>query len=322
MTAQDQTLAHYHHLMQINAASHLIRSARRLGLLDALRQGQKSLPQLAGALSVPTHPLDLLVNTLTTIGLVEQYQEDYALSQTGQLLCQYDEDLGDQTWERLVDLVREPAVRQTHDDQLHHHRVAATQWIHTPAAIQAAEILDVDGEEGEAAYRILDLGCGSAVWSCAMAHRAPQATIAAVDEADALVAAQSTADSIKLGDRFETITGQPGEVELPAESFDLVLIAQQIGCRGQEEADSLLQRAIGAARQGGRIAVIDLFSGPAKPALAETIEALRLELGTRAGHVRTLEQIQRLMVDQGLRSVQFAFLEASKENLGMAVGTK
>ncbi len=322
MTAQDQTLAHYHHLMQINAASHLIRSARCLGMLDALREGQKSLPQLAKALSVPTHPLDLLLNALVTIGMVEQYQEDYALSRTGQLLCQYDEDLGDQTWERLVDLVRGPSSRESHDDQLQHRRVAATQWIHTPAAIQAAEILDIGGDESGKAFRILDLGCGSAVWSCAMAHRDPEATISAVDEADALIAARSTADSIELGERFETITCLPSEADLPAEHFDLVLIAQQIGYLGHAEAESLLQRAIAAARPGAKIAVIDLFSGPAKPTLAETIEALRIELGTRAGHVRSLEQIQQLMADQGLRAVQFAFLEASKENLGMAVGTK
>ena len=43
MTAQDRTLAHYHHLMQINAASHLIRAARHLGVLGVLREGQKSL---------------------------------------------------------------------------------------------------------------------------------------------------------------------------------------------------------------------------------------------------------------------------------------
>ena len=322
MTAQDQTLAHYHHLMQINAASHLIRAARRLGVLDDLRQGQKNLPQLAETLAMPIHPLNLLLNALVAIGMVEQYQEDYALSQTGHLLCQYDEDLGDQTWESLVDLVRDASSRDSHNDQLQHHRVAATQWIHTPAAIQAAEILDAGSVESGKPFRILDLGCGSAVWSCAMAHRDPMATISAVDEADALVAARSTADSIELGERFETITCLPSEADLPADHFDLVLLAQRIGCLGQNEAERLLQRAISAARPGARVVVIDLFSGPAKPTLAETIEALRLELGTRAGHVRSLEQIQQLMVDQGLRAVQFAFLEASKENLGMAVGTK
>src|SRR5690606_20768481 len=125
-------------------------------------------------------------------------------------------------------------------DQSYLHALAATQWVHTPAAMQAAEILDIGGtpttdpeSDGELILstpplRILDLGCGSAVWSCAMAFRDPGAAVLAVDEEAALVAARSTARSIQLGERFETLAGQPEEVALPTADFDLVLVAQRL----------------------------------------------------------------------------------------------
>ena len=94
MSAQDRTLDQYQELMQINAASHLIRAARQLGILEELRGGQRTCGQLCEALSLSATPADLLLDGLVAIGIVEKYEDDVALSQAAQLLCQYDDDLG------------------------------------------------------------------------------------------------------------------------------------------------------------------------------------------------------------------------------------
>jgi len=322
MTAQDRTLDQYHELMQINAVSRLIRAARQIGFFAELRQGQRTLEQLCDTLSIAPGASTLLLDGLTAIGIVEKYGDDFALSRAAHLLCQYDDDLGDASWDRLVDRIRGEDSRQERDDQQHFSHLAATQWIHTPAAIQAAEILNLGGEGERAGPKILDLGCGSAVWSCAMAHRDPQATITAVDHPAALQAAASTADSIGLIDRFETITGDPQHVDLPEGEFDLVLLAQRVNGLGVEAAQSLLVRAVTAAKAGGRMVVIDLFRGPTKANLAESVEALKLELDTREGKIRSLQDAQALLESLGLQRVQFTFLAASRVNLGLAVGFK
>lgn len=321
MSAQDHTLDQYQELMQINAASHLIRAARQLGLLEELRRGQRTSAQLCEALSLAEVPAQLLLDALVAIGIVERYQEDFALSQAAQLLCQYDDDLGDGRWQQLEDRVR-GAGSGPGNEQAQFEYLAATQWVHTPAAIQAAEVLDISGMGEPAGLKILDLGCGSAVWSCAMAHQDAQATIVAVDEPAALEAAVSTAGSIGLQDRFETIEADPLEAELPGDRFDLVLIPQRLSSLSQVESAALLSRGIAAARSGGRIVVIDLFRGPAKPTLAESVEALKLELGTRSGQMWTIESIQSMLQSLGLERIQFTFLPASRVNMGLAVAVK
>ena len=50
--------------------------------------------------------------------------------------------------------------------------------------------------------------------------------------------------------------------------------------------------------------------------LAETIEALRLDLATVAGRMPGLEEIQQQMADVGLSRVQFTFLAASRCEFG------
>lgn len=321
MSAQGQTLDKYQQLMEINAASHLIRAARQLGMLDELREGQRTCQQLTEALSLSTVPTRLLLDGLAAIGVVEKYEDDFALSQAARLLCQYDHDLGDSRWLQLPDQVR-GSVRRPESDRPQFAYLAATQWAQTGAAIQAAEVLNIGGAGEPTGLKILDLGCGSAVWSCAMAHHDPESTITAVDEPAALEAASSTADSIGLLDRFEAIASAPGQAELPSDAFDLVLIPQRLSSIGQQQADELLAKAVAAAKGGGRIVVIDLFRGPAKPNLAESIEALKLAIDTPEGQMRTIGSIQSQLQSLGLVQIQFTFLPASRVNMGLAVAVK
>ncbi len=125
MSAQDRTLDQYQEWMNINAVANLIRSSRELGIFECLREGQKTVEQLSEALSLDQRRLKLLLDAVVAIGIIEQYQEDYALSQAARLLCQYDNDLGDSQWAGLAEFVRGAARKE--DDLERYDHDAATQ---------------------------------------------------------------------------------------------------------------------------------------------------------------------------------------------------
>lgn len=326
MSAQDRTLDRYQELMQINAASHVLRSAREIGLLDELRHGQRTIEQLTETLSLSRETIGLMLDCLVSMNVIERYAEDHALSPVMRLLCEHDADLGDAGWLRLTRKLQQQPIEA--DDVGYQDTIAATQWIHTPAAMQAAEILDIGGDhpdsadDGDRPLKILDLGCGSAVWSCAMAYRDPHARIVGVDNQAALIAAERTAASIELGQRFLPVVGDPQSIELPSDEFDLALIAQRLHSASDESARRLLQQAISALACGGRLVVIDLFRGPAQPRLSETIEALRLHLATEHGRMKSILETQAQLEQFGLQGTQFTFLAASRINLGLMVARK
>jgi SAM-dependent methyltransferase len=333
MSPQNRTLDRYQELMQINAASHVLRTARQVGLFDQLRSGQKTADQLAETLRIDRSGLDLLLECLITLNVIERYEDDHALAPVMQLLCQYDSDLGDASWHRLLPLIQGESAEAPGRAYL--DSLAATQWIHTPAAMQAAEMLDMGGPTGPMGklgddglpepLRILDLGCGSAVWSCAMAYRDGQATIVAVDDAAPLAAATSTASAIQLNDRFETRVGDPETIELGDGDFGLVVIAQRLHATTDAGRKSLIDKAYDSLAPGGRVVVIDLFRGPTKPSLTETIEALRVHAGTGGtgqGRMQSIEELQSLLKQRGLTDIRFTFIEASRVNFGMMVATK
>src|SRR5690606_8026657 len=95
MNPQDRTLDRYQELMQINAASHVLRAARQVGIFEELRGGQRTAEQLAETLRLDRAGLDLLLDCLISMNVIERYQDDHALAPVMQLLCQYDADLGD-----------------------------------------------------------------------------------------------------------------------------------------------------------------------------------------------------------------------------------
>ncbi len=327
MTSRDKTLDQYHELMQINAVSHLLRAARETGLLDQLRGGQHTAEQLCNTLSLVPKPTQLLLDALNAIGIVEKYDDDYALSQAAQLLCQYDKDLGDHRWSKLSTRMLGKQTRTSVGGTEYFDQTAATQWVHTPAAMQAAEMLNVGGEGEVAGPKILDLGCGSAVWSCAMAHRDAQATITAVDFPGPLTASKSMAESIGLSERFTAIEADPASTELTAKpplenDFDIVLVAQRLFALTPPEQTQLLNQAVSCLRPGGRLVVIDLFRGPTKPNLSESTEALKLEIETPGGAMKTLKEAESLLTDAGVGKIQFTFIAATRVNLGMMVAFK
>lgn len=338
MSTQNRTLDRYQELMQINAASHVLRTARQVGLFDQLRGGQKTADQLADALQLSRPGLDLLLECLITLNVIERYQDDHALAPVMQLLCQYDHDLGDAGWQRLTAVVQsgERTVGEpVGSDRTYLDSLAATQWIHTPAAMQAAEMLDMGGPTGPtgtacddgsfAPLRILDLGCGSAVWSCAMAYRDGRATLVVVDDAAPLAAATSTANAIDLNERFKTLAGNPETIDLSGEQFGLAIIAQRLHATDETGRQALIDKAYQALVPGGRLVVIDLFRGPAKPSLSETVEALRIHTatgGTGQGRMLAIEELQQQLKSRGMNDIRFTFIEASRLNFGMMVATK
>lgn len=321
-SAQERTLGLYHQLMKINAASHLIRALRELRIIELLREQQCTAEQIWTRLALKPDVVIQILDAAVAIGIVEQYQEDYALSRASHLLCQYDHDLADREWNQLVGLAKGELDRGNLDDQMHANHLAATQWIHTPAAMEAAEVLDFGNHASDATVEILDLGCGSAVWTSAMAYRDASSKITAVDLPAALEAAQSTADSIGLGDRFQAVAADPCKAELEEAAYDWVVVAQRISAMGEQRGEQYLSRAAKFLKPNGRLVVIDLVEIGDKPTLADRVESLRLKLSTTQGETLTPEGLQGHLKAAGLVDCQFALLSKGNAKIGVAVASR
>ena len=155
-----------------------------------------------------------------------------------------------------------------------------------------------------------------------MAFRDPLLRITAVDSEPALVAANSTATSIGLNDRFQTEAGDMLASPLAENTYDMVVVAQRMHSLAPNQIDQVLQRCRGSLKVGGKLVVIDSFRGPNRPSLAESLESLRMQVQTAHGQIPELAAAQKRMEQAGFENVQFTFIAASRLGLGLMVGTK
>lgn len=317
MSAQEVTLDRYQQFMQINAQAHLIRAARESGVIGELQKGQATADELIECLNLTPRFAHLLLDAMVAMQVIEKYGDDYALAAVTRLLCQYDADLGDNVWTSLNGQLLGGSGGSTSD---YFDEATATQWVHTSAAKQAAEILDIGGERQ--GRRILDLGCGSAVWSAAMAYADPTASVVAVDTPARAAAAKRTINSIDIGDRYTFVEEEPDEVSLEANAYDLVLIAGRLSGQASDKDRETIERVKQLLKVGGELVLIDLFRGPGKPNINESIEAIRLATKTPAGEIRDAEQMRKLLLESGFAACQFAFIAASRQGWGMLLAVK
>ena len=344
-TSQHKTLSDFVELKNRQALTHAIRAAVELGIFKALAAGQRTVEQLATEIDADPQRLKALMDVLQQSELMEQYEDDYALSTLARLIPEPFMDFGDSHWKHLVGHVKTGS--SVHD--LEHTPLsdldflinqASEEWMLTPAAMTAAQALDIGNSR--TGVRILEVGCGSAVVGATLAHADPASTLTLIDTAPEIKRAKVTVDSVDIADRttfiesdnwrdFEAIdmSGEPvndagTEPQLvPQPVFDLVVLTRLIHLADLEQQQQLLQK-IGALLLpgGGEVAIIDLFPGQEQGESHRRV--LELEFGLRHSHgqlhhPRELEQCLR---KAGFPNVQFTHLPAEPYLYGLLLGEK
>lgn len=306
-----------------------INTALRLGLIDALRSGQKTSEELARICGIHHHAVPALMCLLKNVGIVEQFAEYYALSQAAQLAPQSLWAILFDQWTHLEAALRcDPETPATEFERLQtaeRNRQqfmtsrAMRQWTSTPAAIKAAEALDIADQRRS--LHILDLGCGAAVYSMTLAHRDTGCIVRLVDDASGLVRARATVENLELEARVSfvqrddlNITGHDG-------AFDLVIFGDHIHFWTPDELLALLTTAHRVLGPGGELAVIDVFPGQERGIQAFSEFQLQALIGTGNALV-TPEQLSDLMTQVGFSQIQFTHLPAPPWTHGLMLGTR
>ncbi len=171
--------------------------------------------------------------------------------------------------------------------------------------------------------RILDIGCGSGVWSLAFASRDPSVQVSGLDFPGVLEAFVERAGRQGASERIELIPGDMYAVPIPMASFDLVIVANVLRLELAERAQKVIERAAAAVRPGGHLLVIDaLAAGTPAKELVRAVYELHLTMRTEKGHVHSAAQIAQWMRDAGLSGVQEIDCGLHITAIGALLGTR
>lgn len=344
-TAQHKTLSDFIVLKNRQALTHAIRAATELGVFRALAKGQRTIEQLASELDADPNRLGALMAVVVQSELVEQYQDDFALSTLARLIPEAFYDFGDHFWKHLVGHVKTgSSVDGMEHIQLDNQdfvvNQAAEAWTLTPAGMTAAEALDMGGSRKE--LSIIELGCGSAIVGATLIHVDRSSRLTLVDESNAIARAEETVSSIDVASRtalieadawfdFEAIDlsatpvneSETGQEMIPQPIFDMVVLTRQVHLLPVDQLRSLFQK-IGALLlpKGGELVIVDAFPGQEQG--KESFPALELEFGLRhsPGRLHHPKVLEPLLQEAGFPRVQFTHLPAEPYLYGLMVAEK
>jgi ubiquinone/menaquinone biosynthesis C-methylase UbiE len=295
-------------LMDLFGIASVIAAAQQTGLLRALQSGPRTAQAYAEELGFDRRATGLVLEALVTLGIASREGDAYDASPRMKALMPGrgpGSDRRENLWGHTSTFLRtgEPITRMDGSP-------AEREASYRETVAWLGKLLDSTAKElasklTQAPARVLDVGCGSGVWSLAIAERFPSAHVTGQDFPAVLEAFTARAQAMNLGDRTATIPGNMHEVDLPEGGFDLVMIANVLRLEPPDRAAALLARLATAVAPGGALLVVDaLAGGTPERERARALYALNLALRTQGGRVHSPAEFTSWLEAAGLRSIE------------------
>lgn len=323
--SQINALTDFVRLQNRNALSYAIRTAFSLGVFEVLGEGQKNVQQLADATSTDVGVLQLLLDVLINTELLEKYGDDYALSAVARLVPKQFMDFGDLYWCHLKNFVQSGQPLPDNDNVAHTEAdflasAAANQWMMTPAAIDAAQVLDIGNTRH--GLRILEIGCGAAVFSSTLIHRDADSRLVLLDTGSNLKRAEKTIESIGAADRVQYEESGYLDFNLDNQPFDLVIAAGIVHRHTEDQCQTMFKSIHAHLKPSAELVIVDVFPGQSEGDATRTIYALEIALRTRQGGLHDPARFQHTLIMNGFDQVRFAHLPAPPHIWGLVLAQR
>ncbi len=318
-------------LMQIQSAalaSRALAAAFDLDIFSLLAEGHEKAEDVATAAGASLRGVRMLLDGLSALEIIEKKEGRYRLfPESRSYLTRSSPDYigalmaGDHLWEswsRLTQAVRtglpvHNVVRRERAEKFFPILIKSLHVLNREPARRLAGVLGAGS--GHAGLRVLDVGCGSAVWSLAIAEADRKARVTAQDFPAVLKETRELVARAGVGDRFDYLPGEFREVSFGRDAYDLALLGNIVHSEGEQSSRLLFRRLHDALRPKGRLVILDFLTnedrtGPAPAVLF----ALNMLANTENGDTFALSEYRSWLNEAGFDAIELA-------DIGEHVGT-
>jgi len=295
-----------------------LKTALELDIFEIVAQGHQRVQEIAQAASCNTRAMGILLDVLCVKDLLAKSDGCYSLTPTsetylirsGRGYCVPLYLAWLQARDRFIDFVR--TGKATLDLT---GPAAEDLWVSyaAPDRVRLPELIEIVHKRWTDAdilsrlasdARILDLGCGSGFKSFTLLQMAPGARVTAVDSPKVLEITREIADRMGVTDR---VTFQNGDVdrELPAETFDMVLIGNLLHYYDPEAAVSILQNMHRALKPNGLMVLYAKTVDEERKTDPALLSAIDVSNCAPQGQLYTFTEYRDMLLAAGFRDVNY-----------------
>lgn len=317
---QLKTLNDFVEIRNMLEVGHIVRAAISTGIFQSMADGQKTIEEISQQANLDPKAVTLIVNALIPTGILEKYDTFIALSQAAKMLPE--NFLHDEYWQHLEHFIRTGESISSRedlpdDDSPYDIQQKQNEWMQTPAAMDAATALDFG--KSRRGMRVLELGCGSGIFSATLAHRDPDSTFVLADLPENLERAKTTVESIGVQKQFDFAESKNLEPPNDLGGFDLVIIAGQLHRKPDAALPQWLKNLRRIMHFDGELVIVDLFPGQESGVKNLAFFELQLSLRTAQRHLHPPVELQETLKKGDFGKIQFAHLPSPPHYWGMMV---
>jgi ubiquinone/menaquinone biosynthesis C-methylase UbiE len=300
-------------------AHHIIKTAFQLRIFKTLNSHEMTLEELSQKTGASQRGLSFFLNSLTALGLLEKEKEIYRLSpfSKGLLIEEAPDYIGDflqnsflnEDWTKLTEAVLkggppEGVENQSKAEEFFPKLIRFLHIVHRDPAVNAARAIGAGVSLH--ALRVLDIGCGSAVWSLAVALTDKQAKVTAVDFPRVLEFTRSYVQRYGIEDRYEYLAGNIEEIEYPHKNFNLVIFGHILHSEGENKSRRLLAKISKVIASDGQIAILEFLPNRQRTGPLEAILfGLRMLINTKEGGIYSGEEYEEWLREVGFSKFSY-----------------
>ena len=300
------------------APSCVLAAGVQLDVFSHIAAGNGTAPEVARAAGATERGTRMLLDALAGLGLLEKPDGRYQLAPLAAeyLVRERPNYLGAvmetgyimDSWSRLADTVRDGDAPRRLDRQPEAERffpslVRSLHVMHREQARRLAAALGAGRTPG--GLRVLDVACGSGVWSIAIAEADHRSRVTALDFPRVLDTTREYAQRHGVEKQFDYIAADLKQAELGEGRFDLAVLGHVMHSEGEASSRALLGRVGRALKPGGRVAILEMVpnderTGPPFPLLF----ALNMLVHSTEGDTFTLAEYLDWLKDAGFTAVE------------------
>lgn len=299
-------------------ASRALTAAFQLDLFSHLAAGHDTAATLAKAAGSSERGMRMLLDALTALSLLGKAGVRYQIppelrpyvvrSSPDYVGAVIETDNLGRAWNHLTDVVRTGRPVEAVDGQQSAEAffpilISALHVINREPARHLAETLRA--QTPHRGLSILDVACGSAIWSIALAECHQQARVIAQDFPGVLESARRFVARHGLTDRFDYLPGDLNEVAFGNDRFDIAILGNILHGLGEQSSRRLLARLYPALHADGRLVIIDWIAAEDRTGPPPVmLFALNMLANTTAGDTFTLSEYTNWLRDAGFKSIE------------------
>ncbi|GJD09456.1 Acetylserotonin O-methyltransferase [Galdieria sulphuraria] len=329
MASQDdreQQLQQISRIIHGYTGARTLMTAIQLSVFTHIAQGNHSVEQIARAADANSRGISKLLDALVGMEFLKKDKPNHyellpcsarflVKSSPEYVGAMHENDDHWIAWSNLNNVIKTGQPCMTVDqekkaEEFFPHLVKSLHQMSLGKANRLAEKL-LEGRQ-DVALEVIDIACGSGVWSIPLAEKSNKVRVTAQDFPKILELTKSYVRHHEVDKQFNYLAGDLKTVDLGEQKYDIAILGNIVHSEGEKSSKTLFHKLAQALKPQGKVVVIDMFpnnerTGPAYPLLF----ALNMLVNTTEGDTFTFEEYRQWFIEANIPHV--SMLEVAPE---------